>query len=132
MADELAADLGQIPDGFVRAWAQALLAMRGGRSGSVNHEERIALWQQALAAGTADDERREALQGLAAAGKDDLPELDELLGADPATAAEWHARAALARDDPESAVNLMHPHRDANASAGLALDQVKHRTDIMN
>ena len=123
VADELAADLGQVPDGFARAWAQALLSMRGRRSGSVSREERIALWQQALAAGTTDDERREALQGLAAAGADNPPELDELLGADPATAAEWHARAALARDDPDSAVSLMHPHRAANPSAASVLGE---------
>ena len=101
IADELAADLGQLPEGFVRAWAQALLALRGGCSGGVSREERIVLWQQALAAATTDDERRQALQGLATAGADDLPELDELLAYDPATAAELHARAALARDDPD-------------------------------
>jgi tetratricopeptide (TPR) repeat protein len=123
IADELAADPGQLPDGFVRAWAQALLAMRGGLSGDVSREERIVLWQQALAAATNDDERREALQGLAAAGADDLPELDELLGEDPATAAEWHARAALARDDPERAVSLMHPHRDTSPSAAGLLGE---------
>jgi tetratricopeptide (TPR) repeat protein len=123
VADALAADLGRIPDGFVRAWAQALLAMRGGRGAGLGREDRIALWQQALAAATKDDERREALQGLAAAGADDLPGLDELLASDPATAAEWRARAALARGDPETAVSLAHLHRDSHASAASVLGE---------
>lgn len=127
VADELAADPGQIPEGFLRAWAQALLALRGPQAGNVSHGELVGLWQQALAAATTDDERIQALQGLATVGAGDLPGLDELLASDPAAAAELHARAALARDDPDAAVNLLHPHRNASASAASILGEAYAR-----
>ena len=127
VADELAADPGQIPEGFLRAWAQALLALRGTHVSNLSHDELVGLWQQALAAATTVDERLQALQGLATVGADDLPGLDELLASDPATAAELHARAALARDDPDAAVSLLHPHRNASASAASILGEAYAR-----
>ena len=127
VADELAADPGQIPEGFLRAWAQALLALRGTEVSNVSHDELVGLWRQALAEATTVDERLQALQGLATVGADDLPGLDELLASDPATAAELHARAALARDDPDAAVNLLHPHRNASASVASILGEAYAR-----
>ena len=127
VADELAAEPGQIPTGFLRAWAQALLALRETQASKVSHDELVSLWQQALAAATTVDERLQALQGLATVGADDLPGLDELLASDPATAAELHARAALARDDADAAVNLLHPHRNASASVASILGEAYAR-----
>jgi tetratricopeptide (TPR) repeat protein len=127
VADELAADPGQVPEGFLRAWAQALLALRGTQVSNVSHDELVGLWQQALAEATTIDERLQALQGLATVGADDLPGLDELLASDPATAAELHARAALARDDPDAAINLLHPHRNASASVASILGEAYAR-----
>jgi len=127
VADELAADPGQIPEGFLRAWAQALLALRGTQVSNMSHDELVGLWRQALAEATTVDERLQALQGLATVGADDLPGLDELLASDPATAAELDARAALARDDPDAAVNLLHPHRNASASAASILGEAYAR-----
>lgn len=127
VADEFAADLGQIPEGFLRAWAQALLALRGTQVSNVSRDELVALWQQALAEATTMEERLQALQGLATVGADHLPGLDELLASDPTTAAELHARAALARDDPDAAVNLLHPHRNASASAASILGEAYAR-----
>jgi hypothetical protein len=40
-----------------------------------------------------------------------------MLAPDPATAAELHARAALARDDPDAAVNLLHQISATHAAA---------------
>lgn len=127
VADELAADPGQIPEGFLRAWAPALLALRDTQASNVRQDELIGLWQQALAEATTVDERLQALQGLATVGADDLPGLDELLASDPASAAELHARAALARDDPDAAINLLHPHRNASASAASILGEAYAR-----
>ena len=121
VADALAADLRQVPDGFTRTWARAALAMRSSRAGSVSADERIVLWEQALAAATADDQRLEALQGMALTGAQDLPGLGDLLGGDLATAAEWRARSALARGDPETAVFLVHPYRDTHPPAAAVL-----------
>ena len=121
VADALAADLGQLPDGFTRTWARAALAMRSSGGGSASPDERIVLWEQALAAATADDERLDALQGLALAGVQDPPGLDDLLGGDPATAAEWRARSALACGDPETAVFLARPYRAAYPPAAAVL-----------
>jgi len=121
VADALAADLRQLPDGFTRTWARAALAMRGSGGGSASPDDRIVLWTQALAAATADDERLEALQGMALAGAQDLPGLDDLLGGDLATAAVWRARCALGCGDPETAVFLVRPYRGAYPTAAGVL-----------
>ena len=119
VADALAADLRQLPDGFTRIWARASLAMRGG--GSVGPGERITLWEQALAAAATDEDRLEALQGMSLAGAQDLPGLDELLGGDLATAAVWRAQAALGSGDPETAISLTRPYKDTYPPAAEVL-----------
>jgi tetratricopeptide (TPR) repeat protein len=121
VADALAADLRQLPDGFTRTWARAALAMRSSGGGSASPDDRIVLWEQALAAATTDDDRLEALQGMALASAQDLPGLDDLLGGDLATAAVWRARCALGSGDPETAVFLVRPYRDAYPSAAEVL-----------
>ena len=121
VADALAADLRQLPDGFTRTWARAALAMRSSGGGSAGLDERIVLWEQALAAATTDDDRLEALQGMALAGAQDLPGLDDLLGGDLATAAVWRARSALGCGDPETAIFLVRPYRDAYPPAAEVL-----------
>jgi tetratricopeptide (TPR) repeat protein len=113
VADALAADLRQLPDGFTRIWARASLAMRSSGAGSAGPDERIDLWEQALAAAATDDDRLEALQGMSLAGAQDLPGPDDLLGGDLATAAVWRARAALGCGDPETAIFLVRPYKDA-------------------
>lgn len=108
----------ELPDGFVRRWSRALVA--GGPTSLATTDARIGLWQEALEAATNDDERREALQGLAFAGDDQLPGIDDLL--EPWTAAELRARAVLERgDDARLAISLLHPHRHAAPSAADAL-----------
>lgn len=121
VADALAADLGKLPDGFTRTWARASLAMRGADGGSVGPDERITLWEQALAAAATDEDRLEALQGMSLAGAQDLPGLDDLLGGDLATAAVWRAQAALGSGDPETAISLTCPYKDGHPPAAEVL-----------
>lgn len=121
VAETLEANVDQIPDTFLRAWARALLAMRSGNDQEHSATVLIALWQDALTVATTDSQCREALQGLAAAGAEDLPGLDELLADDAATAAEWRARNALARDDPDTAIDYAFPYRDSSAPVASVL-----------
>jgi tetratricopeptide (TPR) repeat protein len=121
VAQALADDPDQLPEGFVRAWAQAkLVTHRLGRNPQ-DRQPSIAVWQQVFHAANTDDERRQALAGLAEAGAEDLPQLDELLAGEEWMADQLRARSALIRGDAPTAIRLTLPHRRVAAAAAALL-----------
>jgi tetratricopeptide (TPR) repeat protein len=125
MAQTIVDDPTQLPAGYVRAWAMAAVATQGiGNSNTdTTRAECAALWQAVVDAATSDDERWQALHGLADIGADDLPGLDGLTAAAPWMASQMRARAALIRGDAQAAIRFAYPHRDiAPAVAGVLAD----------
>jgi tetratricopeptide (TPR) repeat protein len=79
------------------------------------------LWREVFDAATTDEERWQALHGLADTGAEDLPQLDELTALTPWMADQLRARAALVRGDAQAAIRFAHPHRDTAAAAAAVL-----------
>lgn len=112
---ELAEQLADgLTDPHFRAYVGALLA-------DAHEEDPTAHWERALETARTDGERLRALLGLAAAGADELPGLEEYRHTDPDVVREIEAAAEVARGRPGDAITNLRNLRTTSYTAALSL-----------
>lgn len=120
-AQAIVDDPAQLPEGYVRAWARAMLATRRTTGDRLARPASAALWREVFDAASTDNDRWQALNGLADVGAEDLPQLDDIVAETPWMADQLRARSALNRGDAQAAIRFAYPHRGTAAAAAAVL-----------